>query len=69
MLKSEQTVRNQLSTLFKKIHATNRTQAACWYRERVDIRLGASPAPSLPAGNASLTDADMRHQRRPKVGL
>lgn len=75
MLKSEQTVRNQLSTLFKKIHATNRTQAACWYRERVDIRLsdvGTSvllPARLLSANNASLIDADMRHQRRPKEGL
>jgi DNA-binding NarL/FixJ family response regulator len=69
MLKSEQTVRNQLSTLFKKIHANNRTQAACWYRERVDIRWGVSPAPLLSAGNAPLIEADMRHQHGPKVSL
>ncbi len=31
--KSEFTVRNQLSSVFKKISAQNRTQAAGWYRE------------------------------------
>lgn len=31
--KSEYTVRNQLSRLFKKVNVSNRTQAACWYRE------------------------------------
>jgi DNA-binding NarL/FixJ family response regulator len=31
--KSASTVRNQLSTLFKKINARNRLQAANWYRE------------------------------------
>ena len=31
--KSEQTVRNQLSTLYRKINVSNRTQAVCWYRE------------------------------------
>jgi two-component system, NarL family, nitrate/nitrite response regulator NarL len=31
--KSEYTVRNQLSGVFKKINACNRTQAASWYRE------------------------------------
>jgi DNA-binding NarL/FixJ family response regulator len=30
--KSDQTVRNQLSILFKKISASNRSQAANWYR-------------------------------------
>ena len=33
MQKSEQTVRNQLSTLYRKINVSNRTQAVCWYRE------------------------------------
>jgi DNA-binding NarL/FixJ family response regulator len=37
MFKSEQTVRNQLSVLFKKINVNNRTQAACWYREKANI--------------------------------
>lgn len=31
--KSAYTIRNQLSTLFKKVNVRNRTQAACWYRE------------------------------------
>jgi LuxR family transcriptional regulator, csgAB operon transcriptional regulatory protein len=58
--KSEQTVRNQLSTLFKKINVNNRTQAACWYRERVDLYLrsgGTSvllPARLVSANNAPL---------------
>ena len=34
--KSEFTVRNQLSALFKKMSVSNRTQAASWYRERRD---------------------------------
>ena len=33
MQKSEQTVRNQLSTLYRKLKVSNRTQAVCWYRE------------------------------------
>ena len=33
--KSEYTIRNQLSTLFKKVNVSNRTQAACWYREQM----------------------------------
>lgn len=33
--KSEFTVRNQLSSLFKKMNVSNRTQAAGWYRENV----------------------------------
>ena len=33
MRKSEQTVRNQLSTLYKKLNVSNRTQAVYWYRE------------------------------------
>jgi DNA-binding CsgD family transcriptional regulator len=33
--KSEFTVRNQLSNLFKKINASNRTQAAGWYRDQL----------------------------------
>lgn len=33
MGKSEFTVRNQLSNLFKKVNVNNRTQAAGWYRE------------------------------------
>lgn len=33
--KSEFTIRNQLSTFFKKINASNRTQAVCWYREQM----------------------------------
>ena len=37
MFKSEQTVRNQLSVLFKKINVNNRTQVACWYREKANI--------------------------------
>lgn len=31
--KSKYTIRNQLSSLFKKIKVSNRTQAVCWYRE------------------------------------
>ena len=31
--KSEHTVRNQLSHVFKKVNASNRTQAAAWYRQ------------------------------------
>ena len=31
MSNSEQTVRNQLTKLFRKINVNNRTQAACWY--------------------------------------
>ncbi len=34
--KSDQTVRNQLSVLFKKIQASNRSQAANWYRANKD---------------------------------
>jgi DNA-binding CsgD family transcriptional regulator len=30
--KTEQTVRNQLSALYRKINVTNRTQAVCWFR-------------------------------------
>jgi DNA-binding CsgD family transcriptional regulator len=37
MCKSEQTVRNQLSVLFKKINVNNRTQAACWCLMNPDI--------------------------------
>ena len=33
--KSEQTVRNQFTVLFKKITATNRTQAVGWYRDQL----------------------------------
>lgn len=33
--KSEFTIRNQLSTLFKKVNISNRTQAVCWYREQM----------------------------------
>ena len=33
--KSEFTIRNQLSTLFKKVNVNNRAQAACWYREHM----------------------------------
>ncbi len=33
--KSEYTIRNQLSTLFKKVNVSNRTQAVCWYREQM----------------------------------
>lgn len=32
--KSEFTVRNQLSALFKKMSVSNRTHAASWFRER-----------------------------------
>lgn len=35
--KSEFTVRNQLSALFKKMSVNNRTQAASWYRERREL--------------------------------
>ena len=31
--KSEFTIRNQLSTLFRKLNADNRLQAVTWYRE------------------------------------
>lgn len=31
--KSEYTIRKQLSRFFKKVNVSNRTQAACWYRE------------------------------------
>jgi DNA-binding CsgD family transcriptional regulator len=40
MFKSEQTVRNQLSVLFKKINVKNRTQAACWCLANTEICLG-----------------------------
>lgn len=33
--KSEYTIRNQLSTLFKKVNVSNRTQVVCWYREQM----------------------------------
>lgn len=33
--KSEFTIRNQLSNLFQKVNVSNRTQAACWYREHM----------------------------------
>ena len=32
---SEYTIRNPLSSLFKKVKVSNRTQAACWYREHL----------------------------------
>ncbi len=35
--KSEFTVRNQLSALFKKMSVSNCTQAASWYRERREL--------------------------------
>jgi DNA-binding CsgD family transcriptional regulator len=44
--KSEFTVRNQLSSLFKKINANNRTQAAGWYRDQL-----ATQAPLSPPGS------------------
>ena len=34
--KSEFTVRNQLSTLFRKLNADNRVQAVTWYRENME---------------------------------
>jgi DNA-binding CsgD family transcriptional regulator len=43
--KSEFTVRNQLSSLFKKINASNRTQAAGWYRDQL-----ARQVPPIPPG-------------------
>jgi len=33
--KSEFTIRNQLSNIYKKVNVSNRTQAANWYREHV----------------------------------
>lgn len=33
--KSEFTVRNQLSNLFKRINVSNRTQATSWYRDHM----------------------------------
>lgn len=41
--KSEFTVRNQLSSLFKKINASNRTQAAGWYRDQLAQQVLLSP--------------------------
>ncbi len=41
--KSEFTVRNQLSSLFKKISASNRTQAAGWYRDQVAQQVQPNP--------------------------
>jgi DNA-binding CsgD family transcriptional regulator len=35
LCKSEFTIRNQLSKLYKAIQVTNRTHAAFWYREHV----------------------------------
>jgi DNA-binding CsgD family transcriptional regulator len=75
MFKSEQTIRNQLSTLFKKINASNRTQAACWYRDKEHVNSGIFgtsvllPASLTSANNASLTEADVRHQHSPKDSL
>jgi DNA-binding NarL/FixJ family response regulator len=43
--KSEQTVRNQLSTLYRKINVSNRTQAVCWYRDNQPFV--AAPIPYL----------------------
>ena len=34
--KSEFTIRNQLSTLFRKLNADNRLQAVTWYRENME---------------------------------
>jgi DNA-binding CsgD family transcriptional regulator len=42
--KSEFTVRNQLSSLFKKINASNRTQAAGWYRDQLAAQMPLGPS-------------------------
>ena len=50
MRKSEQTVRNQLSTLYRKLNVRNRTQAVCWYRENGSF---ATAQDQQPTGNDS----------------
>lgn len=46
--KSEFTIRNQLSTLFKKIEVANRTQAAFWCREYRVAREAVDAGTSVP---------------------
>ena len=41
--KSEFTIRNQLSTLFRKLNADNRLQAVTWYRENREPRPARRP--------------------------
>lgn len=47
--KSEFTVRNQLSNLFKKINICNRTQAAGWYREQTLLQQLPQQPPAQPS--------------------
>jgi DNA-binding NarL/FixJ family response regulator len=52
MRKSEQTVRNQLSTLYRKINVSNRTQAVCWYRENEPFAAAQAPQSTGNESNA-----------------
>ena len=51
LFKSEFTVRNRLSRVYKKIHVTNRAQAAVWYRDFVtqmpQVQLDAQGQPRM----------------------
>ena len=58
MRKSEQTVRNQLSTLYRKINVSNRTQAVCWYRENDSL---------VPAQTQPLEGRDSDRHRAEKL--
>ena len=40
LCKSEYTIRNQLSALYKKINVTNRAHAAFWYRDHIPEKSG-----------------------------
>jgi len=46
--KSEFTIRNQLSNLFRKIQVVNRTQAAFWYREYMTAKEESDFGTSVP---------------------
>ena len=43
LFKSEFTVRNRLSRIYKKINVANRAQAAVWYRNFAATRAGQTP--------------------------
>ena len=43
LFKSEFTVRNRLSRVYKKINVTNRAQAAVWYRDFAAAKAGQAP--------------------------
>jgi DNA-binding NarL/FixJ family response regulator len=54
-LRSEYTIRNQLSNLYKKIKVTNRVHAIFWYREHVvkDIPIEGIPFADRRQGPAN----------------